>query len=253
MEEGTVTSLFAEKEVIKGVIYKNKAGEELQAFAPLTIVCDGCFSNLRRSLCSPKVEVPSSFVGLILENCELPFPNHGHVILADPSTILFYPISSTEVRCLVDVPGQEIPSIANGEMSNYLKTVVAPQPVASIINTLAGAVYKVFSSSPDVARKEMRQAWFDYLSLGGTCSAGPVDLLSGLNLRQLSLIVHVSAVAVFGVGHLMLPFPSPKRIWIGARLIKGACDIIFPIIIAEGVRQMFLPITVPTYYRTLAQ
>lgn len=71
--------------------------------------------------------MPSCFVGLVLENCQLPFDHHGHVILADPSPILFYPISSTEVRCLVDVPGQKVPSIANGEMAKYLKTVVAPQ------------------------------------------------------------------------------------------------------------------------------
>lgn len=74
-----------------------------------------------------KVDVPSCFVGLVLENCQLPFENHGHVILADPSPLLFYPISSTEVRCLVDVPGQKVPSISNGEMVKYLKTVVAPQ------------------------------------------------------------------------------------------------------------------------------
>lgn len=74
-----------------------------------------------------QVDVPSCFVGLVLENCELPYANHGHVILADPSPILFYPISSTEVRCLVDVPGQKVPSISNGEMENYLKSVVAPQ------------------------------------------------------------------------------------------------------------------------------
>lgn len=66
-------------------------------------------------------------MGLILENCQLPFANHGHVILADPSPILFYPISSTEVRSLVDVPGQRVPSIANGAMANHLKTTVAPQ------------------------------------------------------------------------------------------------------------------------------
>ena len=71
--------------------------------------------------------MPSCFVGLVLENCQLPFANHGHVILADPSPILFYPISSTEVHCLVDVPGQKLPSNANGEMAKYLKTMVAPQ------------------------------------------------------------------------------------------------------------------------------
>lgn len=73
------------------------------------------------------MDIPSCFVGLILENCDLPSANHGHVVLADPSPILLYQISSTEVRCLVDVPGQKVPSIANGEMANYLKTTVAPQ------------------------------------------------------------------------------------------------------------------------------
>ncbi|CAL8996169.1 unnamed protein product [Prunus brigantina] len=341
LEQGTVTSLLEEKGTIKGVQYKNKTGQEMTAYAPLTIVCDGCFSNLRRSLCDPKVDVPSCFVGLILENCDLPHANHGHVILADPSPILFYQISSTEVRCLVDVPGQKVPSISNGEMAKYLKAVVAPQippqlydafiaavdkgtirtmpnrsmpaapyptpgallmgdafnmrhpltgggmtvalsdivvlqnllrpltnlndastlskylesfytlrkPVASTINTLAGALYKVFSSSPDQARKEMRQACFDYLSLGGVFSNGPVSLLSGLNPRPLSLVLHFFAVAVYGVGRLLLPFPSPKRAWIGARLISSASGIIFPIIKAEGVRQMFFPATVPAYYR----
>lgn len=74
-----------------------------------------------------QVDNPSCFVGLILENCDLPYANHGHVILGDPSPILFYPISSTEIRCLVDVPGQKVPSISNGEMAQYLKSVVAPQ------------------------------------------------------------------------------------------------------------------------------
>ncbi|KAK8528380.1 hypothetical protein V6N12_074910 [Hibiscus sabdariffa] len=341
LEQGVVTSLLEEKGTIRGVQYKTKDGHQLTAFAPLTIVCDGCFSNLRRSLCNPKVEVPSCFVGLVLENCNLPYLNHGHVVLADPSPILFYPISSTEVRCLVDVPGQKVPSIANGEMANHLKTVVAPQvppeiydsfvaavdkgnirtmpnrsmpaspyptpgallmgdafnmrhpltgggmtvalsdivvlrdllkplrdlndaptlckylesfytlrkPVASTINTLAGALYKVFCASPDQARKEMRQACFDYLSLGGVFSTGPISLLSGLNPRPLSLVLHFFAVAIYGVGRLLLPFPSPKRIWIGARLISGASGIIFPIIKAEGVRQMFFPVTVPAYYR----
>lgn len=39
------------------------------------------------------------------------------------------------MRCLVDVPGQKVPSIATGEMANYLKTVVAPQVVLPFKNT----------------------------------------------------------------------------------------------------------------------
>lgn len=341
MEQGTVTSLVEQNGTVTGVQYKTKNGKELSASAPLTIVCDGCFSNLRRALCNPKVEVPSSFVGLILEDINLPHINHGHVILADPSPILFYKISSTEIRCLVDVPGQKVPSVTSGELGRYLKTVVAPQippelydsfiaavdkgniksmpnrsmpadpqptpgalllgdafnmrhpltgggmtvalsdivlirnllrplrdlhdsatlckylesfytlrkPVASTINTLAGALYKVFCASPDKARQEMRYACFDYLSLGGICSEGPVALLSGLNPRPLSLFLHFFAVAIYGVGRLMFPFPSARRLWLGARLISGACRIIFPIIKSEGVRQMFFPATVPAYYR----
>ncbi|XP_076952614.1 squalene epoxidase 3-like [Bidens hawaiensis] len=341
MVQGTVTSLVEDEGTIRGVQYKTKSGEVMKAFAPLTIVCDGCFSNLRRSLCKSQVDIPSCFVGLILNNCELPYPNHGHVVLADPSPILFYPISSTEVRCLVDIPGQNLPSLTNGDMSKYLKTVVATQvpravhdafiasvdsgnirtmpnrsmpaspvttpgalllgdafnmrhpltgggmtvaladivvlrdllkplhdfndvdsvarylesfyilrkPVASTINTLAGALYKVFSASPNEARKEMREACFDYLSLGGACSTGPVGLLSGLNPSPIGLVIHFFAVAVYGFGRLLLPLPTPKRLWIGVRLIMGAWGIIFPLIKAEGVRQMFFPASVPAYHR----
>lgn len=57
LEQGAVTALLQEKGTVKGVHYKTKTGEELTAHAPLTIVCDGCFSNLRRSLCDPKVKI----------------------------------------------------------------------------------------------------------------------------------------------------------------------------------------------------
>lgn len=92
--------------------------------------------------------------------------------------------------------------------------------MASTINTLAGALYKVFCASSDKARQEMRNACFDYLSLGGICSEGPVALLSGLNPRPLSLFLHFFAVAIYGVGRLLIPFPSPQKLWLGARLIS---------------------------------
>lgn len=86
--------------------------------------------------------MPSIFVGLVLENCELPFANHGHVVLGDPSPILMYPISSSEVRCLVDVLGQKVPPIANGEMAKYLKTQVAPQVPTEVRKAFIAAVEK---------------------------------------------------------------------------------------------------------------
>ncbi|KAH8960376.1 hypothetical protein BDL97_06G128700 [Sphagnum fallax] len=341
LQQGTVLRLIEKEDVVIGVRYRGADGVEKEVFAPMTFICDGCFSNLRKNLCTPKVDVPSCFVGLVLENCQLPYANHGHVVLADPSPILFYPISSTEVRSLVDIPGIKVPSIANGDMAKHLQTVVAPQlpkqiqgpflaaiekgnirsmpnkimpalprptpgallmgdafnmrhpltgggmtvaladivllrdmlrplrsfndsfglcnylkafytrrkPVAATINTLAGALYKVFCASPDLAMTEMRQACFDYLSIGGTFSSGPVALLSGLDPKPLNLVVHFFSVAIYGVGRLILPFPSLSRIWISARLIQGASNIIFPIIKAEGVRQMFFPSMVPDYYK----
>uniref|UniRef100_A0A7N0TN51 Squalene monooxygenase n=1 Tax=Kalanchoe fedtschenkoi TaxID=63787 RepID=A0A7N0TN51_KALFE len=375
LEQGTVTSLIEEKGTVKGVRYRTKAGAELCVRAPLTIVCDGCSSNLRRTLCHPQVEVPSCFVGMVLEECDLPHSNYGHVIMADPSPVLFYPISSNEVRCLVDVPGRKLPSLSNGDLARYLKTKIAPQlhpqlrksfiaaiekgniktmpnrsmpasplptpgalllggrlfqhetpsdrrrddrsfvrcrcpsrppqaptqferhlgvvrvprvllhppqgtiprldsrllhdvlksqmkyyidkfksfivqPVASTINTLAGALYRVFGASPDPAMREMRSACFDYLSLGGNCANGPISILAGLNPVPLALLFHFFSVALYGVGRLLLPFPSPGRIWLSARLLRAALSIIFPIMSGEGLRQMFLPATIPAYHRS---
>jgi len=60
MEQGTVTSLLEQdNKTVVGVQYRTKGGEQLKAYAPLTVICDGCFSNLRRSLCHPKVEMSS--------------------------------------------------------------------------------------------------------------------------------------------------------------------------------------------------
>ncbi|OMO51819.1 Aromatic-ring hydroxylase-like protein [Corchorus olitorius] len=334
LEEGTVTSLITEKGTVKGVQYKTKKGHELIAKAPLTIVCDGRFSNLRRSFCNPKVDISSYCVALILENCKLPYANHGHVVLVDRSPILFYPISSTEIRCLIEVPKQKVPSISKVEMSHFLKSVVAtqipselynafisaidngsirtiptrsmpsvpysipralfiedafntrhqltgkgmtmalsdivllrdllrplhnlndestlckylesfyslPKPTASTRNTLAGALYKVSSVSSDPAKRKTRQACFDYLSLGGVFNNGPIALLSGMNPQPMNLIQLIFSV-------LLLPFPSFKHLLLGARLISGASNIIFPILNSRRVRRVLFPVTLSAYYR----
>ncbi|KAK2638756.1 hypothetical protein Ddye_026551 [Dipteronia dyeriana] len=90
------------------------------------------------------------------------------------------------------------------------------KPLASTINTLACALYKVFFASSDPSRKEIRQACFYYLSLGGDFMNGLIALLSDLNPRPLSLITHLFFVSIYGVGRLLLPFPLPKRMLIGA-------------------------------------
>ncbi|KAK6159155.1 hypothetical protein DH2020_006469 [Rehmannia glutinosa] len=249
IEQGTVTSLIEENGTIKGVQYKTKNGQETTAYAPLTIVCDGCFSNLRRTLCTPNVEIPSCFVGLILENCELPYANHGHVILGDPSPILFYPISSTEIRCLVDIPGQKVPSIGNGEMANYLKTVVAPQIPPQLYDAFIAAVEKgnirimtnrsmPANPHPTPGALLMGDAFNMRHPLTGggmTVALSDVVVLRDL-LRPIDNLNDASTLCKYLESFYMLR--------------KCASGIIFPIIKAEGVRQMFFPATVPAYYRS---
>ncbi|GJP56721.1 hypothetical protein CLOM_g15774 [Closterium sp. NIES-68] len=338
---GSAPSDVCEAAVVGGA--SETETEEGELHAPLTFVCDGCFSNLRRSISKSKVDVPSSFVGLLLRDCALPHPHYGHVVLADPSPILFYPVSSSEVRCLVDIPaGTKVPSIASGDMAAYLTHTVLPQlpkqlqgpfreavragdircmpnrimpavpvtrpgallmgdafnmrhpltgggmtvalsdvsvltqilrplkdfrntravceyaeafytrrkPIAATINTLSIALYRVFCASKDEAMMAMRQACFDYLQLGGVCSEGPISLLSGLNPQPLSLVLHFFAVAFFALARLLLPLPKPGRVWLGARLIQGAVQLIVPIIKAEGVRRVFFPAVCPSYYKS---
>ncbi|KAD5960932.1 hypothetical protein E3N88_12405 [Mikania micrantha] len=68
LEQGTVTSLLEDEGMIKGVQYKTISGDVMKAFAPLTVVCDGCFSNLRRSLCKPQLLEPRRC--LFIRTCE---------------------------------------------------------------------------------------------------------------------------------------------------------------------------------------
>lgn len=132
---------FKEHEVVCGVRYKSQGVDQL-AFGDLTIVCDGMYSSLRKSFISPSIKHPSYFVGLILENCSLPFPNHGHVVLAKPSPLLFYPISHNEVRCLVDIQGDKLPSQTSGDLSSYLIDVVAPEVPEELHEAFCKAVNK---------------------------------------------------------------------------------------------------------------
>ncbi len=85
------------EEAVSGVLYKAADGSERTARADLSIICDGMYSSLRSKLSTPNIRHPSFFVGLLLHGAALPYANFGHVVLAKPSPILFYPISSTEV------------------------------------------------------------------------------------------------------------------------------------------------------------
>lgn len=133
LRRGTVKRLldedgeeWQEGHVVAGVSY-SAGGAVHSASAHLTLVCDGMYSALRTRLSKPVISHPSYFVGLLLQNCQLPHANYGHVVLAQPSPILFYPISSNEVRALIDVPGEKLPSAATGALQAYLRLQVAHQ------------------------------------------------------------------------------------------------------------------------------
>ncbi|KAF0699306.1 Aste57867_10096 [Aphanomyces stellatus] len=136
--EGTVSKLLqADKaNVCQGVVYRRKAPSDdvdmptEQATAPLVIVSDGLWSGLRGALSNDKPKLISSFVAVLMTHPKMeatvPFRQHGHVILAEPSPILMYQISQTETRVLVDVPGK-VPSQSSGALEAHLLTHVAPQ------------------------------------------------------------------------------------------------------------------------------
>ena len=112
--QGAVEELTEdENQVVTGVKYKDKKTREIKTIkARLTITSDGFFSSFRKDLSKNKETVTSFFIGLILTDCDLPYPNHGHVFLSGPTPFICYPISSNEIRVLVDFPGVKAPKKA---------------------------------------------------------------------------------------------------------------------------------------------
>ncbi len=99
-----------DRQEIIGVSYREELSSEIKTIhAPLTITSDGFFSNFRDDLSNNEKTVTSYFIGLILNDCDMPFPRHGHVFLSGPTPFICYPISSHEVRLLIDFPGELLP------------------------------------------------------------------------------------------------------------------------------------------------
>jgi squalene monooxygenase len=130
--EGTAVSLIEDNQKVLGIQYIPKGTDSTaEISATLTIVCDGMFSSFREALADTTKKVSSYFLGLVLHDCVLPFPNHGHVIAAEPSPVLVYPISSTETRVLIDFPTAQAPRKGQ-ELTQYLRDKIGPQMPADI-------------------------------------------------------------------------------------------------------------------------
>lgn len=125
--EGNAVSLTEADGVISGVQYIPKGADTTATIeATLTIVCDGMFSAFREKLSDTTKTVSSYFLGLLLHECQLPFPGHGHVIAAEPSPVLVYPVSSEETRVLIDFPSAQAPRKGE-ELTQYLRETIGAQ------------------------------------------------------------------------------------------------------------------------------
>uniref|UniRef100_F6WHL6 Squalene monooxygenase n=1 Tax=Ornithorhynchus anatinus TaxID=9258 RepID=F6WHL6_ORNAN len=121
--EGVVLQLLEEDDTVIGVQYRDKETGDIQELhAPLTVVADGLFSKFRKNLVSNQVFVASHFVGCIMKDAPQFKANHAELILANPSPVLIYQISSSETRVLVDIRG-EMPR----NLRDYMVERIYPQ------------------------------------------------------------------------------------------------------------------------------
>jgi len=124
--KGNVTDLRKNDETVIGAsYYDNEKEKYFDIDANLTIASDGFYSRLRKVLSDNEVSITSHFIGVLMKDVPLPFPNHGHLFLSGPTPFVCYPISSTEIRCLVDFPS-DIPPRRGKQINDHLEKNVIP-------------------------------------------------------------------------------------------------------------------------------
>ncbi len=171
---GTVSELIEDTDgVVTGVKYREKHTREYKTVnAKLTITSDGFFSNFRKDLSNNVKTVTSFFIGLVLKDCELPFPNHGHVFLSAPTPFICYPISSTETRLLIDFPGKKAPK--KDDIQEHILTKVAPFLPAEFKECFANAM----------AENDFKVMPNHYMPAKPVLRKGAVLLGDALNMRH---------------------------------------------------------------------
>lgn len=168
------TDLEVQNHKVVGIAVKNKNSESAYSiFAELTVVCDGIFSVFRSELADVQKDITGFFLGLILENCVLPFPNHGHVFTGIESPFLAYPISSNEVRMLIDFPGAAAPR-KGAELQNYL--------LSNVLNQLPECMHPSFRQA--VANGKFKVMPNHYMPAKPKPAAGAVLIGDALNMRH---------------------------------------------------------------------
>ena len=127
--EGRVTELIEKENTVTGVHFLRKhADKEETLQAELTIVTDGPMSRFREKLSNPVKKVNGYFLGLLLKNCELPYPHHGHLFMGNHPPFVIYPVSSTASRVLIDFKGEFPPKFGPEFKQFLLDTFEAVMP-----------------------------------------------------------------------------------------------------------------------------
>ncbi len=95
------------------------------------------------------------------------------------------------------------------------------------LNILAFALYRVFM------HPKLRSACFEYLKRGGSYSAEPMSILSGLSRSRTLLLRHFISVAIAGVAAEVGPVPTPSRLLSAWRVLRDAAQIVMPLLREE--------------------
>lgn len=99
------------------------------------------------------------------------------------------------------------------------------KPLASTVNILAQALYRVFGQCSDdpVVSAAIRSACFGYFHLGGECVNGPMSLLSGVIESPWTLLYHYARVGFYGA------YLFAFRPVIAVRIIIAVAKVFYPL------------------------
>ena len=81
--------------------------------------------------------------------------------------------------------------------------------------------------------KDLKEACYSYLQLGGKRSSIPLSLLAAVNRNNRKLLQHFFGVAIHGVRRILFPLPSMAGIGRSYRMIKNAVHIVSPLVIDQ--------------------
>ncbi|KAG1447563.1 hypothetical protein G6F56_009220 [Rhizopus delemar] len=173
LKEMSVSQLLEQDDRVIGVL-AHKGDQEQEIFAPLTLVADGIFSKFRREFKQDhqSIKITSHFVGFLLHDIELPFPQRGFVVIAKPSPVLMYQIAPHDVRVLVDVPGERLPK--SDDLKTYMLETVMPQ--------LPDYMQQAFKSA--IGTERLRAMPSGFLPPTANQRAGALLLGDALNVRS---------------------------------------------------------------------